>query len=115
MNSPGISLITSGLVILFLCSAKYVSGYENGVQMPSRPIEEVLKEHTHELMSIPGVVGTAQGLCDNRPCIKVFVINRTRELEQKIPKFLEGYPVVIEESGEFHALPKNKVNRKLIK
>jgi hypothetical protein len=83
--------------------------------MPSRTIEEVLKEDSRYLMSITGVVGTGQGLCDTRPCIKVFVIKKTRELEQKIPKVLEGYPVVIEESGEFHALPKNKVNRKLIK
>lgn len=82
--------------------------------MPSRPIEEVLKEDSRYLMSIKGVVGTAQGLCDNRPCIKVFVIKKTAELEQKIPRVLDGYPVVIEESGEFHALPENKVNPKVI-
>ncbi len=110
MNSSEISLITSGLVILFLCSAKYLSGYENGVQMPSKPIEEVLKEHTGELMSIPGVVGAAQGICKNQPCIKLFVIKKTRELEQNIPKVLDGYAIVIEESGEFHALPENKVS-----
>ena len=75
--------------------------------MPVKPIEDVLKEHTNELMSIPGVVGIAQGLCDSKPCIKVFVIKRTQQLDQKIPNVLEGYPIVVEETGEFRALPEN--------
>jgi hypothetical protein len=76
--------------------------------MTAKTIEEVLKEHTEDLMSIPGVVGTAQGLCDDRDCIKVFVIEKTPELDQKIPNTLEGYPVMIEETGEFRALPRNQ-------
>jgi len=69
-------------------------------------IVEVLKEHTKELMSIPGVVGTGQGLCNGKPCIKVLVIKKTPELAQKIPDNLEGYQVMIEETGEIKALPK---------
>lgn len=76
--------------------------------MPAKAIEKVLKEHTKELMSIPGVVGTGQSLCDDKPCIKVYVIQETPELEQKIPRILEGYPVVIKETGEIRALPKSK-------
>ena len=75
--------------------------------MAARAIEEVLKEHTKTIMSIPGVVGTGQGLCEGKPCIKVFVIKKTPDLDQKIPKTLDGYPVVIEETGEVKALPKN--------
>ncbi|MBW2647058.1 MAG: hypothetical protein JRE23_12970 [Deltaproteobacteria bacterium] len=59
-------------------------------------------------MSLPGVVGTAQGLCDNKPCIKIYVIKRTPELDEKIPDILEGYPVIIEETGEIRALPENQ-------
>ena len=76
--------------------------------MAGRAIEEVLKEHTKELMSLPGVVGTGQSLCDGQPCIKVFVVNKTPELEKQIPQALEGYPVVIEETGEIRALPKKR-------
>ena len=76
--------------------------------MPAKAIDEVLREHTKSLMSIPGVVGTAQGLCDDKPCIKVYVIKETPELKQKIPQTLEGYPVMIEETGEIRALPKSK-------
>lgn len=75
--------------------------------MVAKAIEEVLKQRARELMSIPGVVGAGQGLCEGKPCIKVFVIKKTPELEQKIPETLEGYPVVIEETGEVKALPKN--------
>ena len=74
--------------------------------MPGKKIEEVLKEHTPELMSTPGVVGTAQSLCDGQPCIKVFAAEKTPDLEERIPESLEGYPVVIEETGRFRTLPK---------
>lgn len=74
--------------------------------MAAETIKEVLKKHTKDLMSMPGVVGTGQGLCEGKPCIKVFVIEKTPDLDQKIPKTLDGYPVVIEETGEFKALPK---------
>ncbi|MGD0623909.1 MAG: hypothetical protein ABSB32_04220 [Thermodesulfobacteriota bacterium] len=76
--------------------------------MPGKAIDEVLKEHSRAIMSTPGVVGTAQGLCDDKPCIKVYVIQETPELDQKIPRILEGYPVMIEETGEIRALPKSK-------
>jgi hypothetical protein len=79
--------------------------------MPAKAIERVLKEYTKELMSIAGVVGTGQGPCDDKPCIKVFVVKETPEVEQKIPRMLEGYPVVIEETGEIRALPKSKTDK----
>ena len=72
-------------------------GEENKVS--EKKIEEVLKEHTDDLMAIPGVVGTGQGLCNGKPCIKVFVVKKTPELENKIPEKLEGYPVKMEETG----------------
>lgn len=75
-------------------------------EMPGKKIEEVLKEHTPELMSTPGVVGTAQGLCEGQPCIKVFAVEKTWNLERKIPHTLEGYPVMIQETGKFRAFPK---------
>jgi len=74
--------------------------------MAGKRIEEALAEHTPALMSLPGVVGTAQGFCDNQPCIVIYVIQKTPELEQKIPSTLEGFPTRIEETGEIRALPK---------
>jgi hypothetical protein len=72
-------------------------------RITEKSLETVLKEHTEELMSLEGVVGTFQSLCGGEPCIKVLVKKRSPELEKKIPRFLEGYPVVVQESGEIEA------------
>jgi hypothetical protein len=75
--------------------------------MNHKDINEVLREHEKELMAIPGVVGVYVGLLPDNVtlCLKVMVIKRTRELETGIPKMLEGYQVVIEESGVIRPVP----------
>jgi hypothetical protein len=73
--------------------------------MATRDVKDVMEAHAAELMAIPGVVGVYTGVLDDgTPCIKVMVKKRTPELEQKIPKNLEGVPVVIEETGEIRPL-----------
>lgn len=68
-----------------------------------RSIQAVLEENATTLMAISGVVGTALGECSGKPCIKVFVAQRTPELLKQVPSSLEGYPVAVEESGQFRA------------
>ncbi len=107
-----LNIIIFSIWIIVLCSSvvsfanETMNDYGGEKEMSAKTIEEVLKEHTEELMSIPGVVGIGQGLCNDKPCIKVFVIEKTPELAQKIPNSLEGYQVIIEETGEIRALPK---------
>ncbi len=72
--------------------------------MQEKTIEQALADHTDSLMSLPGVVGTAQGLCDGQPCIKVFIVEKTPELLRQIPAAIEGYTVAVEETGEIKAL-----------
>ena len=72
--------------------------------MSARPIQEALEEHTAEWMAIPGVVGTAIGLFEGQPCIKVFVAEKTDELAARFPSTLDGHRVILEETGEFRAL-----------
>jgi len=52
-------------------------------------------------MAIPGVVGVYIGLMPDgkTTCLKVMVARKTPELERKVPKDLEGYPVIVEETG----------------
>ena len=69
-----------------------------------KTIEQVLREHTDSLMALPGVVGTAQGLCDDKPCIQVFVVEATEELLKQIPEEIEGYAVDVQQTGELKAL-----------
>jgi len=66
-------------------------------------IEEALKKHTEELLAIPGVVGIGQGLCDGVPCLKVLVMERNPEIEQRIPDTVEGYRVEVEVTGRIRA------------
>lgn len=109
-----ILVFCAGLVIFFMFSISFAGetldfrSKEN--PMPPKAIEEVLKGHTKELMSIPGVVGTGQGVCDDHPCIKVLVVKETPEVDQKIRRILEGYPVLIVETGEVRALPERKTD-----
>ena len=73
-------------------------------QKSAKTIEHVQEAHTGEWMAIPGVEGTAIGLFEDRPCIKIFSSITAEELGGKIPSTVEGYPVIIEQTGTFHAL-----------
>ncbi|MFQ6078401.1 MAG: hypothetical protein ACE5NJ_04595 [Thermodesulfobacteriota bacterium] len=108
LPSNKMTTLIIGLIVIAISLVACTKGLQGENVMPEKPIQEVLKEHTPELMSLPGVVGTAQGLCDDKPCIKVLVIEKTAELDQKIPGAIEGYPVMIEETGEIRALPKSQ-------
>jgi hypothetical protein len=91
-------------IFSFLAGEKIDSRPERN-PMATKLIEEVLRANARKMMSIPGVIGVGQGLCEGNPCIKVFVIKRTPELDQKIPKTLADYQVLIEEIGKIKALP----------
>ena len=67
----------------------------------NRDIEEVQEAFTREWMDLPGVVGTGIGLCEDQPCIKVFVAGPVRELEERIPSEVEGHRVMLEQTGRF--------------
>jgi hypothetical protein len=74
--------------------------------MTRRDINAVLKDHEEELLAISGVVGVYVGLLPDQktPCLKVMVVKETEDLKRRIPKSIEGYPVLIEESGVIHPL-----------
>jgi hypothetical protein len=59
--------------------------------VPQRSIEDVLAEHTVLLMRIDGVEGVGQALCDDVPCIRVYL--RTAAVAARVPKQIEGYTV----------------------
>jgi hypothetical protein len=79
-----------------------------GSSMPKKTIDAVLREHTDRLMSHPGIVGTAQGECDGKPCIKVYVVKKTPDLVKQIPSVLDGYAVVVQETGDIRPLDPGK-------
>jgi hypothetical protein len=66
------------------------------------PVARVLEEHAQELMALPGVVGVGVGERNGSPCLRVFVVRRTPDVAA-VPPELGGYPVEVEETGEFRA------------
>ena len=107
MSSITRIMLVSASMIAVILSCRTLHNQQEEA-MPTKPIDEVLTKYTKKLMSMPGVVGTAQGLLNDKPCIIVLIVKKTPELSRKIPKILDGYPVVIDESGEIHALPNDQ-------
>ena len=101
----GAVILSKGVV---RCKGPIVGDRAGRKQMAKRTIEEVLGRHAGRLMSISGVVGTGQGIDGGRSCIKVYVVTKTPSLNRKIPETIEGYPVVVEETGEIRALPEDQ-------
>jgi len=97
-----IGAITAAAIITG-CFYSGSSDIEKGQTMPERSIEQVQEEYTDEWMAIPGVEGTAIGLCEGKPCIKIFTSSKPQQLKNKIPSTVEGYPVIIKEIGSFRA------------
>jgi len=69
----------------------------------NKSIKTVLEENSDFLMSIQGVVGIAQGLCEDKDCIKVFVTEKTDKIQEQIPKSLDGYMIEIVETDVIKA------------
>ena len=86
------------------CFCGDVSNPEKEEHMSGKSIEQVLNERADEWMAIPGIVGTAIGTFEGKPCIKIFICSKPQGLQTKIPSTIENYPVIIEETGTFRAL-----------
>lgn len=72
---------------------------EDGARVAARDINAVLAAHRDSLMALPGVVGTAIGLCGEERCIKVLLADSSAAAGARIPERLEGYRVVAEVAG----------------
>ena len=104
LHKIGLCSVLSVILLAIACSAAMRSQVNQTGQQESmtrKDINAVLKDHDKELLAIPGVVGVYVGLLpdDKTPCLKVMVVKETEDLKGRIPKSIEGYPVLIEESG----------------
>jgi hypothetical protein len=73
---------------------------------PKRDINAVLAAHDKELLAIPDVVGVYVGTLEDKRtlCLKVMLARQNPEAERKIPRTIEGYPVITEVTGEIRPL-----------
>jgi hypothetical protein len=96
-----LTVVFASLALLSGCHAGTRPSAAPSPTMPQRDINDVLRAHDKELLATPGVVGVYVGLLADQktPCLKVMVVKKTKELEQTLPKSLEGYPVELDETG----------------
>lgn len=73
----------------------------------NKSIEQVFDLHRDSLLSTPGVVGAGIAKLDGKPCIMVMVREKNPDLENHIPKQLDGYDVIIEVTGDFKPLERD--------
>jgi len=100
-----------GLAATLLVVAQCVgagSGGRDGPGGESEPVADTSiiaaqEELTRSVMDLPGVTGTAVGLCEGEPCIKVYLVSPSREIVDQIPSTFRGFPVDAEVTGEIRA------------
>lgn len=67
-------------------------------------IEEVKSKYEAELLSLEGVVGIGIGESKTgAACIKLYVAQKTPQIEKMAPQEVEGFAIEIEEVGEVKA------------
>jgi len=96
---------TGAFLLVAIASIVLLLGHAMAEPEP-RDINDVLRAHDQELLAIKGVVGVYVGVLDDSktPCLKVMVATKSAEVERAIPKTIEGYPVVVEVTGEIKPL-----------
>jgi len=98
--------VSVSLVVLVLSSI--VVCHQNMAQStsprPNRDINVVLAAHDKELLAIADVVGVYAGTDSQTPCLRVMLARKNPESERKIPRMIDGYPVVIQVTGTIRAL-----------
>lgn len=67
--------------------------------MKSQTIADVKKKYQKKIMSIRGVVGIGIAADNGDEVIKVMVVKHSKSIEKNVPKTLDGYRVLIAETG----------------
>ncbi|MBF0430162.1 MAG: hypothetical protein HQK83_02700 [Fibrobacteria bacterium] len=102
-----IVLYLIGIWFFILSESAAVDSFKDSSQiiiMKKKTIETVISENRAALMDRPGVVAVGLGKTDGQLCIKILLTQPSLVLRESIPDSLEGYPVIMEISGEINAL-----------
>lgn len=101
------TLVFSGFFVIYLGSPLPVCAQEE-VRVDKRAVAEAIevkRRHENDLMSIAGVVGTGVGFSQEsgQVVIEVYVEKQTPDLEQLLPRVLEGISVKMVVTGKIYA------------
>ena len=67
--------------------------------MPDSAIIAAQEELTPTVLALPGVTGTAVGLCGDGLCIKVYLARADTSVIEQIPERFRGFRVDVEVTG----------------
>lgn len=67
-------------------------------------VERARRQVTRKVMGMKGVVGTAIGLRQGKPCIKVYLEKDDPGLRRRLPRSVGGVAVDVEVTGGMHKL-----------
>lgn len=136
LRSPWLSICV--MVLVFALSLVVWTGCEKNTEMANGPVSgadeiglltkdnprvkavmAVQEKHTPDLMSIPGVVGTATGLRDDGSLVVLVYLEKefsdptkVKEVNSNvIPPELDGVPVITEVTGKFRAMDGGAAHR----
>ena len=104
------AITVCGLASVLLLSARCVGPVtgETQVRMEESQVADTSiiaaqEALTDSVIGLPGVAGTAVGLCAAEPCIKVYLVSPSAELMAQIPESYRGFKVDVEVTGEIQA------------
>ncbi len=102
---PRIILLLSLAVTVFIIMSPGATS-QQATPAPRRDINSVLADNDDRLLAISGVAGIYVGLLDDgrTPCLRVMLTRRRTRSAQGDPTSIEGYPVVVEVTGEIRPL-----------
>ena len=66
-------------------------------------IKDVKDKYQKQIMSVRGVVGIGIAADNGDEVIKVMVVKHTKSIDKNVPKILDGYRIVIAETGIIRA------------
>lgn len=97
-----ICVLFIGIGLILACRSNMA---QTNSSSPRRDINAVLAAHDKELLAIPDVVGVSVATLDDRrtPCLRVMLARKNAKSERAIPRSIEGYPVVLDITGEIRA------------
>ena len=99
--------VLSGLFVACLGSHPSVYAQEE-LRVDQRAVAEAIgvqERHNPDLMGIAGVIGTGVGFSreTGQVVVEVYVEKQTPDLEQLLPRILEGVPVKMVVTGKVYA------------
>jgi hypothetical protein len=99
MSATATTILVAIILITGCGRAQTQNAGGQAVTEAPKTIEAVLAAHNDSLMAVPGVLATAIGRCNGAPCIKILVSRVTDDVQRRVPRQLEGFPVQVDVSG----------------